>query len=355
MPTCTCTSLEPPERREGGVMKTNFDAARACVLAIDDSQEVLDLLAVRLRSEALVLVTGKSYQEGLALANEVQPDLILLDVDMPEHSGLDLCRRLKEESATRDIPVIFLTGADDVNTKVHGFDLGAVDYVTKPFHPAELRARVRAALRMKRAQDMLTQKAQIDALTGLRNRAYMDERLAAEINGAARSGRPLSLVMIDLDHFKSLNDGYGHPFGDLVLQRVGDFLPRSIRPCDVACRYGGEELAVILTDTCVAGAHTVAERIREQIRSLSFAPRGKPVVVTASCGIAELGDVERTEGEVRPGTLIAAADAALYVAKREGRDCVRLHAGRTRETLAPIKRDSTLRVLPASVPVRAAS
>lgn len=337
-------------------MKNQYDASGACVLAIDDSQDVLDLLAVRLRPEGLVLVTGKSYEEGLALATQLRPDLILLDVDMPEHSGLDLCRRLKEETATRNIPVIFLTGSDDVNTKVHGFDLGAVDYVTKPFHPAELRARVRSALRMKRAQDMLTQKAQVDALTGLRNRAYMDERLAAEIKGAARSGRPLSLVMIDLDHFKSLNDGYGHPFGDLVLQRVGDFLPRSIRPCDVACRYGGEELAIILADTPIAGAYTVAERIREQVRALALAPRGKPVVVTASLGIAELGDVEQTDGEVRPGTLIAAADAALYVAKREGRDCVRLHAGRSRETLTALKRDSTLHLVVDGPPlVRAAS
>ncbi len=326
-------------------IKATSEAAGACVLAIDDSPEVLELLAVRLRPEGLVLVTGKSYDEGLALANQVKPDLILLDVDMPEHNGLDLCRRLKESEATRNIPVIFLTGSDDVNTKVHGFDLGAVDYVTKPFHPAELRARVRAALRMKRAQDLLTQKAQIDALTGLRNRAYMDERLAAEIKGATRSARPLSLVMIDLDHFKSLNDSYGHPFGDLVLQRVGDFLPRSIRPCDVACRYGGEELALILTDTAIAGAHTVAERVRDQIRDLVFAPRGKSVSVTASLGVAELGELATGPGEVRPTALVAAADDALYIAKREGRDCVRLAAGRSRETLEPAKRDSALRLV----------
>jgi diguanylate cyclase (GGDEF)-like protein len=308
----------------------------ACVLAVDDSPEVHALLEVRLKPEGLQLVAAQSYEEGLALANELLPDLILLDVDMPEHSGFDLCRRLKENPTTASIPVIFLTGSTDVDTKVHGFDLGAVDYVTKPFHPAELRARVRAALRMKRAQDMLTQKAQVDALTGLRNRAYLDERLAIEVSGATRaSGRPLSLVMVDLDHFKNLNDTFGHPFGDLVLQRVGDFLARSIRPCDVACRYGGEELAIILTDTTVVGAHAVAERIRSEVRQLDLAPRGKPVTVTASFGVAELLDVANRGGELRASSLVAAADAALYTAKREGRDCVRLHAGRERETLLP--------------------
>ena len=328
------------------------DVKAACVLAIDDSPEVLALLAVRLRPEGLRLVTAGSYEEGLALASQLLPDLILLDVDMPEHSGLDLCRRLKADPATVHIPVIFLTASNDVNTKVHGFDLGAVDYVTKPFHPAELRARVRAALRMKRAQDMLTQKAQVDALTGLRNRAYLDERLAAEVTQSMRAGRPLSLVMMDLDHFKSLNDNFGHPFGDLVLQRIGDFLARSIRPCDVACRYGGEELAIILTDTTAAGAHAVAERVREQVRQMDLSPRGKPIVVTASFGIAEALEVAGGSRDLRPAALLGAADNALYAAKREGRDCVRVHTGATRESLAVgtdslvPHRDSALRLVP---------
>ena len=320
------------------------DHSRACVLAIDDSPEVLELLAVRLRPEGLRLVTGKSYEEGLLLATQLQPDLILLDVDMPEHTGLDLCRRLKEDSATASIPVIFLTASNDVETKVHGFDLGAVDYVTKPFHPAELRARVRAALRMKRAQDMLTYKAQIDALTGLRNRSYFDERLATEIAKSIRTGRPLSLVLVDLDKFKSVNDSYGHPFGDLVLQRVGDLLTRSVRPSDVACRYGGEELAVILPETSLAEATIVAERLREQVREIEFAPRGKPFVVTASFGVAERADVfARTRDDTSLG-LIVAADEALYVAKRDGRDCVRASVAR---------RDSALRIVSEASPITA--
>jgi diguanylate cyclase (GGDEF)-like protein len=306
-------------------MTTN-QPAPACVLAIDDSPEVLALLAVRLRPEGLRLVTAASYDEGLKMAMEILPDLILLDVDMPEHSGLDLCRRLKAEGATAAIPVIFLTGSSDVTTKVHGFDLGAVDYVTKPFHPAELRARVRAALRMKRAQDLLTQRAQIDALTGLRNRAYLNERLEKEMSQALHLQRPLSLIMMDIDHFKSLNDNYGHPFGDLVLQRVGDFLGRTVRPCDAVCRYGGEEIALLLTDTPIEGALAVAERVRLQTRELELAPRGQPVVVTASFGVAEALSVFSRTGDTRTSALVIAADEALYAAKREGRDRVRVSA-----------------------------
>ncbi len=303
--------------------KGNYSPAR--VLAVDDSPDVLALLRARLKPEAIELVTAGSFAEGLALALKLRPDLILLDVEMPEFSGLDLCRRLKEDPETADIPVIFLTASSDVDTKVHGFDLGAIDYVTKPFHPAELRARVRAALRMKRAQDLLTQRAQIDALTGLHNRAFLDELLEASILRATRDGRPLSLVMMDLDHFKSLNDSFGHPFGDLVLQRVGDLLSRSTRPGDTACRYGGEEMALVLTDTDVVGARAVAERIRIALEEIELSPRGKPVSVTASFGVAEaLATV--TDGEdLRASVLVAAADAALYIAKSDGRNCVRSH------------------------------
>jgi diguanylate cyclase (GGDEF)-like protein len=208
---------------------------------------------------------------------------------------------------------------------VRGFDLGAIDYVTKPFEPAELRARVRSALRMKRSQDLLTKRAQVDALTGLHNRAYLDDRLASEIAQARRTARPLSLVMIDLDHFKSLNDGYGHPFGDLVLQRVGDLLSRSTRPRDSACRYGGEELTLILPETSLDDAHGVAERLRVQLHALGLAPRGKEVAITASFGVSELSSMANGGLDVAPRDLVAAADQALYAAKHGGRDQVRCH------------------------------
>lgn len=296
---------------------------KATVLAVDDAPEILDLLAFHLRAEHVDLLTAKTFDEGLEVARQRLPDLILLDVELPDHSGFELCRRLKEEDLSRDIPIIFLTGSSDIATKVHGFDLGAVDYVTKPFAVAELRARVRAALRMKRAQDMLREKLQCDVLTGLRNRAFFEQRLAAEVSAAFRHRRPLGLVMVDLDHFKSLNDRFGHPFGDSVLQRVGDAIGRSLRPMDAACRYGGEELALILPDTDIRAATCVANRIRQLVRDIPFEARGKPVVVTASLGVGELFSLVGS-GPITGRRLLDDADRALYAAKAAGRDCVRV-------------------------------
>jgi len=294
----------------------------ATVLAIDDAPEVHALLAARLRPEGVRLLSAQGWEEGRELAFTTAPDLILLDVEMPGYSGLDVCRLLKADPRTAAIPVIFLTGATDVSTKVHGFDLGAVDYVTKPFHPAELRARVRSALRTKRYQDLLAASAQVDALTGLRNRGYLDDFLDAAVRSSHIESRPCSLVLVDLDHFKQLNDRYGHPFGDLVLQRVGELVGASVRAGDAACRYGGEEMALVLPGTPAAAATLVAERLRAALASLELAPRGERVVVTASFGVAETGELARMGHAATDAALIAAADEALYFAKRSGRDRV---------------------------------
>ena len=287
------------------------------VLAIDDSDDILALLKARLTPDAIKVVTATSGAKGLELAVSISPDLILLDVDLPVQSGLDILRLLKDDPRTQPIPVIFLTAETRTETKVHGFDLGAVDYVTKPFDHAELRARVRTALRLKHAHDMLSLKAHVDPLTGLGNRAAFDSQLAAEIATARRHGRPFSMVMVDLDHFKSINDTDGHPFGDLVLTRVGEVLSKSVRPSDTATRYGGEEFALLLPDADAAGAIAMAQRVRLQIRSLKLQSPKRPVQITASFGVADL------EKNDTPALLLERADRALYVAKREGRDCVR--------------------------------
>jgi two-component system, cell cycle response regulator len=291
------------------------------ILAIDDSPEIHALLDVRLRPEGLRMEHALTPTEGLAMAASLQPDLILLDVEMPGMGGLEVCSRLKADPLTSMLPVIFLTGADAVDVKVRGFDLGAVDYVTKPFDPAELRARVRAALRTKRFHDMLAARAQLDGLTGLWNRGFFNQRLADEVQAVRRYGRALSLIMLDVDHFKQLNDGYGHPFGDLVLQRIGESLSSFVRATDAACRYGGEEFALILTETSMSGAAVLAERARAAIEGLELRPRGKPVVVTASLGVidaAALGGREHASSEA----LVQGADDALYRAKANGRNRV---------------------------------
>jgi two-component system, cell cycle response regulator len=291
------------------------------VLAIDDSPEIHTLLDVRLRPESLVVKHAFGAEEGIAAATACQPDLILLDVDMPGMGGLEVCSILKADPTTTMVPVIFLTGAEAVETKVRGFDLGAVDYVTKPFDAAELRARVRAALRTKRFQDMLSARARVDGLTGLWNRGYFNERLADEVGAYRRHGRDVSLVLLDVDHFKRVNDDYGHPFGDLVLQRIGETLAACSRGVDAACRYGGEELALVLPDTSPEQAALLAERVREAIAAIELRPRGAKVQITASFGVASARDLSAHDG-VTAEALVAKADRALYTAKNAGRNRV---------------------------------
>jgi diguanylate cyclase (GGDEF)-like protein len=291
------------------------------VLVIDDSRDIHDILAVRLQPEQVQLHAALDAADGLLKARALVPDLVLLDIDMPNMTGLEICQRLKADPATAEVPIIFLTGAAEVHTKVQGFDLGAVDYVTKPFQPAELRARVRAALRTKRYHDLLATRAQIDGLTGLWNRAYFDRRLREEALAVARYQRAVSLVLLDLDHFKRLNDDHGHPFGDRVLQAVGEVLWGELRAVDAPCRYGGEELALILTETDLDGAMVVAERVRAAIAGMGLRHKGAQVQVTTSVGVAAASLVT-PHGAVTADVLVELADTALYRAKRGGRDRV---------------------------------
>jgi two-component system cell cycle response regulator len=290
------------------------------VLVIDDCSDIHALLQVRLKPEGLHLVYERDPEAGVRRARAMMPDLILLDVMMPAVSGFEVCRQLKELPETAAIPVIFLSGTGETVDKVAGFDAGAVDYVTKPFDPAELRARVRAALRTKRYHDLLATRAQVDALTGLWNRAYFDRRLQDELAAVQRYGRAVSLILVDIDAFKRLNDGFGHPFGDRVLHAVADAVQSCVRQTDAACRYGGEELGLILTETERGAAIVVAERARALIASLAFSERGRSAEVTASFGVA--CSVDLPEPVRTTDALLVAADAALYRAKHRGKNRV---------------------------------
>ncbi|MCP4007800.1 MAG: diguanylate cyclase [bacterium] len=292
------------------------------VLVIDDSESIHRLIRARLVPENLEVTGELDPEAGIERAIEDTPDLILLDVGLPIVDGFEVCRRLKEHPSTRNIPIVFLTGATETESKVKGLDLGAVDYVTKPFDQFELRARVRAALRTKRLQDILEQQSFLDGLTGLWNRSYLDRRLDAELNVARRYGRPLSLVLGDIDNFKNLNDTYGHLFGDVVLQGISEGLRAYARRSDIVARYGGEEFAVLLTDTNMEAAIYVAERLRASAESRNFEARAGSVTVTASFGMACTDDMT---GDLTPEALINAADVALYASKDSGRNCVHLN------------------------------
>ncbi len=292
------------------------------VLAIDDSPEIHQLLKFRLRNLDVELAHADCGFDGFDQALAVNPDLILLDVMMPDASGFDICRKLKTTTQTRNIPVIFLTGASDVDQKVLGFDVGAVDYIQKPFDSVELNTRVRAALRTKRFQDRLAQSAMIDGLTGLWNRAHFDQRIHEEVAAALRYDRPMSLVMMDVDKFKNLNDNHGHLFGDEVLQVVGDVLQDSVRTSDWPCRYGGEEFGLILRETDLDGAIILAERIRKEIGSLQLHNKAQLVPVTSSFGVVS-STLCMNPCDLSSKWMIGSADRALYAAKEGGRNCVR--------------------------------
>ena len=285
------------------------------VLVIDDSDAIHALVKARLSPEPIELHFATDGKVGLEKAVLLLPDLILLDVDMPQPDGFEVCRQLKADSRTVAIPVVFLTGATSTDEKIKGLELGATDYITKPFEPAELRARVRASLRTKYLLDLLGRKAMIDGLTGLWNRAYFDMRLSQELSLTRRTHQPLACIMLDLDHFKRLNDSYGHPSGDEVLRWVGQLLTETCRGEDIVCRYGGEEFVVLCPNTNTEQAADLAERIRSSLESFTWRFRDSTVKVTCSVGVADLRHVP-------PPTVVELADRALYQAKHSGRNRV---------------------------------
>lgn len=285
------------------------------VLVIDDSPPIHALVTVRLREERVELFSAYDGESGLAMVQSLQPDLVLLDVDMPHPDGFEVCRRLKADPATMQIPVIFLTGVSSSEQKILGLDLGAVDYVTKPFDPAELRARVRASLRTKYLLDLLSRKAQIDGLTGLWNRTHFDQRLEAEISLARRSHHALSCLLVDIDHFKQVNDRYGHQFGDSTLRSVAQTLGSECRIEDIVCRYGGEEFAIVAPNTAAAPAGWLAERLRQLVAGQELFCRGTSVLITCSFGVAQFDGSSSL-------SLVEMADKALYQAKKLGRNRV---------------------------------
>lgn len=289
---------------------------RPRLLAIDDSAMIHRLLKARLKSERLDVHCATGGVQGLQAARALLPEVILLDIEMDDLDGFDVLAALKADPLTHDIPVIIISAQTETPIKIKGLEMGAVDFVTKPFDVGELRARVRSALRISLLIRMLAQRAQIDGLTGLWNRAHFDQRLGEEIALAQRHRMALSLIVCDLDRFKALNDTYGHPFGDQVLEEFARLLAES-RTGDVPCRYGGEEFALILPRTTADEAVIVAERIRERIRAVPWLG-AESLMVTASFGVSDLARC----AEGTPRALLALADDALYAAKQGGRDRV---------------------------------
>ncbi|MBS4097135.1 MAG: PleD family two-component system response regulator [Sulfuricella sp.] len=295
---------------------------RPLILIVDDTPTNIQILAEALRTEYRVKVatSGKTALE-LADKPESRPDLILLDVMMPEMDGYEVCRRLKENPATHDIPVIFVTAKSDVTDEEQGLRLGAMDYIVKPFHLAIVKARVENHVNLKIKTDLLESLALIDGLTGIPNRRRFDETLESAWKRAQRESTPLALIMTDIDYFKPYNDNYGHGAGDHCLKTVAKALHNSLaRPNDMVARYGGEEFVAVLPDTDAEGARQLAERWCAAIAALKLPHRFSAVAdhVTVSAGYAALDPVHGQS----PKEFLEMADKMLYRAKEQGRNRV---------------------------------
>ncbi len=288
---------------------------RPVVLLIDDSEFVHRLLQARLKTESITLICERDGRAGLERAKATNPSLVLLDLDMPVMDGFEVLRELMDTPETHNIPVIILSSQDTIQDKVTAFDLGAIDFVSKPFELTELRARLRSSLRISSLFRILEQKAQIDGLTGLFNRAYFDDRWTQEYERCVRQGGGLSIAMVDIDHFKQINDTYGHPAGDVVIEEVAKLLQRTIRKVDVACRYGGEEFALILPETSPSDALVLCDRIRSDCESMTWSHHPERAI-TLSIGISGCIDGPLSDAV----SWVAHADSNLYQAKQTGRN-----------------------------------
>jgi len=290
----------------------------ATVLVVDDVPANIQVLAQILKDRYTVIF-AKSGEEALAMAQKVVPDIILLDVMMPDMDGYTVCARLKANASLSHIPVIFVSAMGEVEDETKGLEVGAIDYITKPANPAIVRCRVHNHLELKRQRDLLRQIALMDGLTAIANRRRFDEVFEAEWRRAARKQVSVSLLLCDVDHFKNYNDHYGHQAGDDCLRQVAQAIAGEMnRPGDLAARYGGEEFVCILPDTDSEGALQVAERIRSALAALAlphaFSSAGP--VVSLSLGVATAVPTHDLTGQ----DLIAFADECLYRAKKSGRD-----------------------------------
>jgi diguanylate cyclase (GGDEF)-like protein len=322
---------------------------RRDILIVDDNPGNIQLVATELRDEGYGIAFARSGPEALEQASRKHFDLFLLDIMMPEMDGIELCRRIKEQPEYKDAPVLFLTAKDEKETVLRGFEAGGVDYVTKPFYGPEVRSRVQAQLRAREAAELLEQtvddlnkqllasvqheqelkaqqeemarfnkslleRANTDQLTGLANRYHIMSIAEYERERATRAKTSFCVILADVDHFKEVNDSYGHECGDMVLQEVARRMRHIVRAQDRVARWGGEEFLVFLPDTGGEGAEVLAERLRHAIGGTAFSCDHAEFYVTMTLGVSACPAAQSIEA------CIEHADAALYEGKRAGRN-----------------------------------
>lgn len=308
------------------------DIAR--ILVVDDKPANLKVLLSFLKLNNFKVHIAENGERALQAVKKQQPDLILMDVMMTGIDGFEACRKIKESPSSAEVPIIFMTALDSVDDKIAGFNAGGVDYITKPFHQTEVLARVNTHIALRKQKqklekvqaELITQKILLeeisitDELTGIHNRRYLNNVLEHEFQCSIRHNNELTCLLFDLDHFKQVNDNYGHEFGDNVLRQFGNILKVSLRKGDFAFRFGGEEFLILLPQTNLNGALQAAEKVRAQTESASKS--GINLSITVSVGISSLKDHAVKSCD----ELISFADRALYSAKNNGRNRVMVYS-----------------------------
>ncbi|OQY56685.1 MAG: hypothetical protein B6245_18055 [Desulfobacteraceae bacterium 4572_88] len=306
------------------------DKTLASILIVDDYSKNLQILADILKSRNYKIAMAKDGFKALKFVNRKKPDLILLDIMMPEMDGFEFCHHLKKNNETKEIPIIFISALCEPDDKIRGFQAGGVDYITKPFHKEEVLARVETHLRLKRSQedlkaayqklqrayDELEVAARTDSLTGLSNRRDIIERMAYEKVKNERSGKPFSLILTDIDDFKRFNDEHGHDCGDFVLVSVANLMRSKVRKQDSVARWGREEFLLLLPETGLRGAKVVADAIHQTLAEQCYEYRHQTLKISMTFGISSFSELEDPEQCIRM------ADQAMYRGKKSGKNCI---------------------------------
>lgn len=301
-------------------MENTENKSQLSVLIIEDHPDQRDLLAIVLQREGYKVVTAANGLEALEKLEQDEVHIALSDIMMPKMDGFELINKIRSNSALRHIYIILITARIQEGDRVRGLDLGADDYITKPFSFSELLARVRVGSRVVQYQQHLEYQTQIDSLTGLFNRRAFEKKIGEEFERSKRYGHPLSVVILDIDNFKKINDTYGHHGGDAALVRISEILRERSRRSDFPSRFGGEEFVLVLPETDQDSAIQVARKFHDEIRSCSFGTVEKPFVLTVSMGLTSSTKKEYSDWR----EMVADADCALYQAKNTGKDRIEI-------------------------------
>lgn len=286
------------------------------ILVVDDNLNNVRLLTDILEDENFTVYTADNGAAVLAMVHKLKPDVILLDIMMPGLDGFEVCKLLKNDFDSKDIPVIMVTAKTEGIDIKKSLEMGAFDYIKKPIDEIEVIARVQSAIRFKQTQDKLKEMAMKDGLTGLYNHALLIELFEKEIDKQQRNNGSISFAMIDIDNFKKINDTYGHISGDTVLKELSNILMSSVRGGDIVGRYGGEEFSIVFPGIDEQNAFQLCERIRKEVEDFNFEIGIETVKITISIGI----NFNELKGIINKREIIQKADEALYRAKHNGRN-----------------------------------